>query len=443
MKRYGLIEGLLIFLIIFLSGSFAHAKILVISPHPDDDVLIAAGIIYSAVERQEPVKIVYMTNGDYYGGTDQGYLRQSEAVNAASHLGMVEDDLIFLGYPDGYLKNIYENYINATDIFTTALGQSTTYGNRGLGLTDYHSFRFGMPANYNRYNILTDLEDIISSFKPDQIFTLSEFDRHPDHSTTYELTKLALLTVINNDLSYQPVVHKTIVWWDNSSTWPNPIDPTAYFEEIPNLFVETGLDWNDRESFEVPLAMQSTNYTTNPKYLAVDENTSQGGAGGFLGQFIHKDEIFWAEHLYPANVARIATVSVSSETPEYGQLGIKAIDGVVDGSPGDYTKEWATLGELAGAWITLSWTNSQDITKIILYDRPNLTDNILSGTLTFSDGSSIAVGQLPNNGAGLTVTFPLRSVTWVKFTVDSAVGLNIGLAEIEVYAVARTSQTIT
>src|SRR5262249_37453087 len=63
------------------------------------------------------------------------------------------------------------------------------------------------------------------------------------------------------------------------------------------------------------------------------------------------------------DIALTASVSVSSENVNTGQLGIKAIDGVIDGYPGDSTKEWATVGELglrsgssAYAWIRLDWS---------------------------------------------------------------------------------------
>jgi len=144
------------------------------------------GIIYRSLQKGEPVRVIYMTNGDKYGVT-AGYQRQFEAVNAqVNHLGMIEDDLIFLGYPDGYLDTIFQGYTEESDLFIAPNGQSATYGNRGLGLIDYHFYRFGFPAAYNRHNILLDLEDIISSFRPDHIFIVTEFDTHYDHSTTYE-----------------------------------------------------------------------------------------------------------------------------------------------------------------------------------------------------------------------------------------------------------------
>ena len=268
-------------------------KFLVIAPHPDDDIITAAGIIYNAIQAGDQCKVVFMTNGDDYTNTALGYKRENEAVNGESYLGMTENNLIFLGYPDGGLYPIFNSYRGQNDVYTTNFGQSQTYGDRGLGGSDYHTYRFGSPALYNMYNILMDLEDILSSYQPDQIFTTSEFDRHPDHSTTYQLLEIALAYVELINPTYSPIVHTTLVHTPPLS-WPNPLDPTVDFIS-PDL-TATPLVWSQRESFEVPLVMQSTDFTINPKYLAVAAHVTQGGTSEPLGQFIHKDEFFWAEN---------------------------------------------------------------------------------------------------------------------------------------------------
>ena len=76
------------------------------------------------------------------------------------------------------------------------------------------------------------------------------------------------------------------------------------------------------------------------------------------------------------------------------------------------------------------------VNKIVLYDRPNLDDQVLSGTLVFSDGSTIAVGQLNNDGTATTVSFDPKKITSVQFKVDSVSSstYEVGLAEFEVYA---------
>ena len=174
----------------------------------------------------------------------------------------------------------------------------------GSGSSDYHTYRFGNPAKYNRFNMLLDLREIIATHRPEHIFTLSEFHHHSDHNTTYKLLKLALSDIFEIDPAYVPVVHKTLVHTGNPYLWPAPLNPTTYHTEIPNLDPE--LDWNARESFDVPLPMQATFLLENIKLLAIDEHDSQGGYYEFIGQFIHKDEIFWAENPRGGNQPPVA-----------------------------------------------------------------------------------------------------------------------------------------
>jgi hypothetical protein len=129
----------------------------------------------------------------------------------------------------------------------------------------------------------------------------------------------------------------------------------------------------------------------------------------------------------------LATVTASSQNVSTGQVAVKAVDGSTSGYPGDYTHEWATVGQGAGAWLNLAWSTPQTLTSITLYDRPNLNDQITGGTITFSDGSTLTVGVLPNDGSPYTLTFPARTVTNLLLTITSvsATTKNIGLAEIQ------------
>jgi hypothetical protein len=74
------------------------------------------------------------------------------------------------------------------------------------------------------------------------------------------------------------------------------------------------------------------------------------------------------------------------------------------------------------------------VTRIHLADRTNSNDGINGGTLTFSDGSEVEVPALPNDGALNDIGIVPRTVSWVRFTVDSVSDetANVGLAEFEV-----------
>lgn len=145
------------------------------------------------------------------------------------------------------------------------------------------------------------------------------------------------------------------------------------------------------------------------------------------------------------NVASDATITASSQNTYTGQTALKAADGLAVGYPGDYTKEWATAGGRTGSWIKFAWSNTQTVSRITLYDRPNTSDQITSATVSFSDGSSVATGALPNDGSPMMVSFGSRQVTWAKITVTgvSKTTRNIGLSEAQIWGMVDGGSSTT
>lgn len=155
------------------------------------------------------------------------------------------------------------------------------------------------------------------------------------------------------------------------------------------------------------------------------------------------------------NVARLAQITSSSQNVAAKQQAVKAIDNWSAGSwvPGpwvfggnkvDTTREWATVGGKAGSWIEARWPTPYEINKVVLYDRPNPSDNVTGGTLRFSDGSTVAVGALPADGSAKIVTFPARRVTAMRFTVGSvsASTTAVGLAELQAFTTNVAPQAV-
>ena len=368
---------------VLFSSSSVGAAILVLAPHPDDDIIIASGVVVKALERGEEVRVVYMTDGDY-GGLDASVVRQAEAVNAQSQLGMIEDNLIFLGYPDGYLTEVFNNYTSADDIYTSPLGVFETYAHRGLGKTDYHSYIHGSAASYNRPNMIADLQALIESYYPEHIFTTSEFDSQ-DHATTYRLLQATLDAVFAHNSTYNPTVHKTIVWSQTDHSWPNEYDPTAYFREIEGL---TSMIWAERESLDVPASLQSLFYPGNLKQRAADEHASQGGSWAFLGRFIHKDEIFWVEQHRGLNHPPIVNAGLDQVVTEGALV---ALDGSGSFDEGSLAYSWEQTG---GVPVGLSSLNVANPGFTAPSGLP--VDEILTFELTVSDGELTSVPDAVN-----------------------------------------------
>ena len=136
------------------------------------------------------------------------------------------------------------------------------------------------------------------------------------------------------------------------------------------------------------------------------------------------------------NLARDANVLVSSmrDTGFNGGLAVDRHTGVgipyatfwpnIEGGG-----EWIAHSTDSAPWIELSWDGAQKVRQIILFDRETPNDNITSATLSFSDGSTLAVSALPVDGKPRIVNFPEKLVQWVRLTINSHIGSKPGLGE--------------
>jgi len=78
----------------------ANDRILVVSPHPDDETLGAGGFIEEAVQQHATVRIALATDGNKHGLKD---IRHQEIINSTQKLGLTTDDITFFNFPDGDL----------------------------------------------------------------------------------------------------------------------------------------------------------------------------------------------------------------------------------------------------------------------------------------------------------------------------------------------------
>ncbi|GAA1717807.1 hypothetical protein GCM10009745_78240 [Kribbella yunnanensis] len=115
-----------------------------------------------------------------------------------------------------------------------------------------------------------------------------------------------------------------------------------------------------------------------------------------------------------ADVAREGTITASSGSPY----------NAIDSRP---SSEWTSTE--TDPWVRIDWVNTHQLDRIVLNDRADLASNITGGTLTFSDGTSLAVTGIPADGSAKVVSFPAKSVTWAKFTA-TGVGTNVGLSQL-------------
>jgi LmbE family N-acetylglucosaminyl deacetylase len=177
----------------------ASDRILVLAPHPDDEVLGAGGVLREAVRRGLPTRVVFLTYGDSNEWSflvyrkrpvilpqsvlAMGTLRRQEALAAAAILGVPAGNLSFLGYPDYGTLNIWRDHWGDQPPGRGRLTRATAVP---------YSTAYRPGAAFKGEEILKDLEAVVRQFRPTRIFVSHPADHHPDHSALYLFTRVAL-----------------------------------------------------------------------------------------------------------------------------------------------------------------------------------------------------------------------------------------------------------
>lgn len=174
-------------------------RILILAPHIDDETIGAGGIILESLEQKAKVKIVYMTNGDDSIGTyfkeekkldlgpeefiKIGEERMQEGRKAMAALGLTQENLTLLGYPDQGLMSMVSKFYSSSNPY---ISKGTKF-NHNPYLGTYKPGRI-----YAGENVVQDLEEMVDSFKPTKIFVSHPSDYHPDHRGTFQFLKKIL-----------------------------------------------------------------------------------------------------------------------------------------------------------------------------------------------------------------------------------------------------------
>jgi len=168
-------------------------RVLIIAPHPDDELLCCAGFAQRALAAGTRVSVVWITSGDAFAldavliehALIPGHLtmrrlggdRMREATAVANQLGIPASDRWFLGYPDrGIRQLLSDNY-----------AQPFTSRHTGASAVPYeNALAPGTP--YEGRLLERDLIAILDRLSPTLVLAPSPLDSHPDHAAIGELT---------------------------------------------------------------------------------------------------------------------------------------------------------------------------------------------------------------------------------------------------------------
>lgn len=269
-------------------------RVMVFAPHPDDEALACAGIIHGALLRGDEVCVVLVTCGDAYLSAkdrlvrdypgrafdrdgdgdfdmlDYGYLRHEETLSAMDALGLDPSDVVFLGYPDAGIDDLWRSTDTYTSPHTGVSEVPASYG-----------FARSVGNPYNRESILSDVMGVIREFRPTVLYSPRDTDHHQDHWSTGRFVNQAL-TELREFRTWKAHYGYLVHWEANESGWPH--DGTEW--EKPGGHAPWDL--------EVPLSEAS--YTPALKESVIHRYFSQLlGGGTYLQNFAKTGEVFWLQ----------------------------------------------------------------------------------------------------------------------------------------------------
>ncbi|MBR2524191.1 MAG: PIG-L family deacetylase [Clostridiales bacterium] len=271
---------------------------LIVAPHEDDEILAFAGTIQQMIADGDIVRIVFLTNGDYFG-KELGPIRIAESLNALEMLGVSKDNVIFMGYGDALIGALYSaGYTD--DIYEARSGSTGTSADPSNGILDYHLANVGEAAAYSGNNIRSDLKDIITTIRPDTVFTTSDSEWHPDHQAAYWLVDETISGLVD-ELDYHPVLCQSVVHGETAD-WPEVLEYTGDNEPVIENFTMPFPSGNSSLDWEQAVHITLTDEQVMNKYEAIGEFTSQNEGGenyngnsSFNYAFCKRDEFYWTK----------------------------------------------------------------------------------------------------------------------------------------------------
>lgn len=265
------------------AGDVPVQRVLVVAPHPDDETLGPGGMIARAAKQGTPVRVVVVTYGDGFAKAAQaftgkrnltaadyrrlGEARRLETIRAMETLGLPENDVIFLGYPDGGTRRLWYNYWDYGRLYT---------GINGSDRVPYASaWKPGAP--YCGDSVVAALTKIIAEYKPTDIYLPDPGDEHPDHWAVNAFVQYTLAKMNYRANLYTYLVHR--------SYWPEPLiaEPGKPLRP-PKEMLGIGTKWR-----EIPLSKEEIDLKSRAiRCYATQEKIM----GPFLRAFIRSTELF-------------------------------------------------------------------------------------------------------------------------------------------------------
>jgi LmbE family N-acetylglucosaminyl deacetylase len=262
-------------------------RLLVIAPHPDDEVLGAGGLMQQVHEAGGRVRVVYLTDGDgYLDGVrieerqaklaykdfrSYGRRREHEALSALRALGLDAHDATFLSFPDTGLKKLIRAY----------------WSDRRAAYRSPYTRRDRPPKSewvlanteYRGEDLTQELARVVGDYRPTLILVPRREDQHPDHCAAWYFLADALGDVSRVQPDFAPDVLNYIVHYND---WP-------FTDEGLRLPAPPGL--RGGSSGWIKVALSPSEVRTKRRALR-QYRTQVDAMAWFLDGFVRSNEVF-------------------------------------------------------------------------------------------------------------------------------------------------------
>lgn len=420
----------------------AKNGLMVIIPHEDDEINLAGALIYGACKEGIPVRCVFITNGD---AEYPAFIRIHEAVKSLKTLGVREENIYFLGYPDGGRHGERSLFLHNVVEIKKAGGHEHTYGCSHF--KDFASLESGAGHPCCWDNLLEDLENIILKYKPSVIIG-TDFDYHPDHRMCY----LAFMKVMNRILhtvqNYRPEVLMGYCYTTGFDSVPDfygrHLLSTVFNKKTQrNIDFETenpSYEWCRRIRMPVPIECRNL-LMKNVLFKALCCHLSQKASRRAI-QLINGDEVFWRRRTN--NLALTGHITVSSGNAKY-LTDFQMLDtkDIVSEKTNFEDYLWVPDKGDHESWCRCEFKTPQHVEAVALYGNIEADSRVTKGRMTFSTGYSCEIGALEKQGHETLIHFPAQdNVNWVKIEILDKKGSHAGIAEWEILPCLTSSFSI-
>ena len=400
---------------------FANRRVMLFVPHQDDEISLLSGVMELYAAAGSEVYVVFATNGDYETTAET---RMNEALRATAIEGIAADHVLFLGYGDGLLPQLYNGPDNV--LLRSPAGHTHTYGTATH--PSYHT------SDYTRNHLIGDIVDMLNEYQPDTIYCV-DFDSHPDHRVTSLAFEEALGKVLRQRADYTPLVLKGFAY---SMAWKAPNDfytdnllsttnsSQAYYMGENNIY-----RWDDRVRLPVSGGNLShlAYYTKAQRALLAHDSQN---AVWNTQRVLNGDKVFWqrptSSVLYRAKI-RVSSGDASTLND------FKLIDSKnVHSFDPPFQNTWSPANDDKSPTITIELEQPTVLRELRLYDQPSMTDNVLNAIILLNGKQVLETGPLVQNGSATVVSLDSATqVSSIEIRITDWLGEHWGMTEIEAY----------